>query len=99
MTKEKQFIQSSRYAEFPDVMVTLQLCRAMAVKDGRKVGQSLRDCAERVSIRVQNKSLKDTLIAMSRSAFPEVEVNRIKACIGKMEAALRREFRDIEGVL
>lgn len=98
MSKEKEMIMASHYAEFPDVLVTLELCRALAVKEGRKVGQSLRDCAAVVQRRVSNQALKNTCITMSKSRFPEVEITRIRACIGKMEASLRREFRDVAGV-
>ena len=98
MSKERDLISSSHYAEFPDVLVTLQLCRAQASLDGRSAIKSLRECAVTLSHRVMNTHLRNTLLRMSQSSFPEVEINRIRACIGKMESRLRREFRDVKAV-
>lgn len=98
MSIELEVLKASRYAEFPDVITTLQLCRACAVRDGRKVAPSMRECARIIHSRAQNKALRDTLAVMSKSAFPEVELTRLRSCLDRMIAAMRRELRDVESV-
>ncbi len=96
MNTAQQIINASKYREFPDTLLTLELCRSMARSEGRKVGDSLRKCAKALSGKVRNRNLEGTLLTMSRSMFPETEMTRIRGCIGKMEAALMREVRDVE---
>ena len=95
MNTARQIIHASAYKEFPDSLLTLELCRSFARLEGRKVGESLRKCAKQLSRKVRNRNLEGTLITMSRSLFPETEMARIRGCIGKMEAALMREVRDV----
>ena len=95
MNTAQQIISVSKYREFPDTLLTLELCRSMARTEGRKVGDSLRKCAKALSGKVRNRNLEGTLLTMSRSMFPETEMTRLRGRISKMEAALMREFRDV----
>jgi len=89
MNTAMQIIMNSDYREFPETLLTLELCRATARADGRKIGESLRACAK-VKAR-QAKNLFNTLTEMSRSQFPEVQMTRIRGCVDRMEKALSRE--------
>lgn len=93
ITTPRQMIMQSHYREFPEMITTMELCRAMARKDGRSVTESLRGCSSSLSDKAANKSLRSTLDEMSKSKFPEVQLNRIKACLQKMESKLVKEFR------
>lgn len=95
MNTAKLIIQNSKFAEFPDTLLTLELCRSFARLEGRKVGESLRKCAKELSGKVSNRNLQGTLHTMSLSLFPESEITRIRCCIGKMESALNREVREL----
>ena len=95
MNTALQLIHASKYKEFPDTLLTLELCRSFARLEGRKVGESLRKCAKALSGKVNNRNLQGTLRTMSLSLFPESEITRIRGCLGKMEAALTREVRDV----
>lgn len=96
MTPAMQLIMSSPYREFPDALLDLELCRAMARTEGRKIGESLRKCAAMKAPVARNKNLRASLIEMSKSQFPEVQMTRIRGCIQKMESALTREIGDVE---
>lgn len=95
MIKPEQIIACSRFAEFPDVLVTLQLCRAMAIRDKRSVPQSIRACGRVLISRIQHPLLKATIKEMSTSSFPEVQISRIKDCLHKMETALIRSHKKL----
>jgi cytochrome c551/c552 len=88
----KEIIANSKYAEFPDVLVTLELCRAFAQRDKRRVGESLRACARALAGKAQNQLLINTLQEMGKSQFPETQMPRIRDCIRRMEAALNKNF-------
>mgnify|MGYP000865268950 FL=1 len=90
MNKIKEAIACSRFAEFPDVLVTLELNRAFAAREKRSVPQSLRAGARALIPRIQHPLLRETLEAMSTSQFPEVQIARIRDCIKRMESALNR---------
>lgn len=89
-TAAQYFLLNTVYAEFPDALVTLELCRKMALIEGRKVGASLRDCAAAIQHKAKNSNLANTLNQMSRAPFPEFQINQLKACIAKMEKELTR---------
>lgn len=91
MNTAMQIIMNSQYAEFPDVILTLELCRAAARADGRKIGESLRSCAKVKARQAKNRNLFNTLTEMSRSQFPEMQMTRIRGCVDRMEKALSRE--------
>lgn len=95
MNTAMQLIMNSQYAEFPDALLTLELCRAAARADGRKIGESLRACAKVKARQAKNRNLYNTLIEMSRSQFPEVQMTRIRGCVDRMEKALGREMREL----
>lgn len=95
MSAAREFIEQSPYAEFPDMLVTLELCRVLAQIEGRRVGEALRRCAAALAVRADNKNLRNTLAEMSISMFPETQITRIRATIAKMESALTREMRKI----
>lgn len=91
MNTAMQIIMNSQYAEFPETLLTLELCRATARAEGRKIGESLRACAKVKARQAKNRNLYNTLIEMSRSQFPEVQMTRIRGCVDRMEKALSRE--------
>ncbi|HDY6675899.1 TPA: hypothetical protein RPV38_002237 [Escherichia coli] len=91
MNTAMQIIMNSQYAEFPDALLTLELCRAAARADGRKIGESLRACAKVKARQAKNRNLFNTLTEMYRSQFPEVQMTRIRGCVERMEKALSRE--------
>lgn len=91
MSTAKLIIQNSKFAEFPETLLTLELCRATARSDGRKIGESLRACAKVKARQAKNRNLFNTLTEMSRSQFPEVQMTRIRGCVERMEKALARE--------
>lgn len=92
MNQAMEIIMCSKYREFPDTLLDLELCRAAARADGRKIVESLRKCAAIKAKSAQNKNLKSSLEEMSRSLFPEVQMTRIRGCIRKMETSLNREI-------
>lgn len=95
MSEARKIIMNSKYREFPETLTTLELCRAFAQKDRRKVGESLRKCASALAAKVSNKNLRNTLEDMSRNLFPETEIVRIRGCIARMENKLSREIHDV----
>ena len=92
MSYAKEIVACGHWAEFPDVLVTLELCRMLAQREKRRVGESLRACARQLQIRVKEKRLRATLEEMSKSPFPEVQIIRIRDCIRRMEGALNKNF-------
>ena len=91
MNTAMQIIMNSQYREFPETLLTLELCRASARADGRKIGESLRACAKVKASQAKNRNLFNTLTEMSRSQFPETQMIRIRGCVEKMEKTLARE--------
>jgi len=95
MSEARKIIMNSKYREFPETLTTLELCRAFAQKDRRKVGESLRKCAAALAAKVSNKNLRNTLEDMSRNLFPETEIVRIRGCIQRVESKLSKEIQDV----
>lgn len=92
MSIAKEAIAVSRFGEFPDTLVTLELCRVLAQREKRRVGESLRACARILQNKVQHERLRETLETMSKSQFPETQIARIRDCIRRMESVLDREM-------
>ncbi len=92
MKQAKEIIACSKYAEFPDVLITLELCRIFALREKRRVGESLRSCARLLAVRANHELLRATLDEMGKSQFPEVQIVRIRNCVKKMEKAIGRLF-------
>ncbi len=92
MNQAKEIITCSKYAEFPDVLITLELCRAFAQLEKRRVGESLRSCARLLAVSANHELLRATLEEMGKSQFPEVQIVRIRNCVRKMEKAIDRLF-------
>lgn len=92
MSRAKEVIAKTRYAEFPDTLITLELCRAVASKEKRRIGESLRACARVLAAKAQDHHLVSVLEEMGKSQFPEVQMTRIRDCIRRMESALIRNF-------
>ncbi|MFS9379454.1 hypothetical protein QNN88_01985 [Citrobacter sp. ANG330] len=80
----------SRFSEFPDTLVTLELCRVFAQREKRRVGESLRACARVLQNKVQHERLRETLESMSKSQFPETQIARIRDCVRRMETVIDR---------
>lgn len=93
MSSAKEIITCSKYAEFPDALVTLELCRVFAQREKRSVPASLRACARILADKVSHERLRATLEEMSKSLFPEVQINRIRDAIRRMEGALNKNFK------
>ena len=85
-------IMVSKYAEFPDTLVTLELCRRQAQLEKRSVPEALRAYARIRAEKAVNRRLKDTLAVMSSSLFPETSIRQIRSCIEKMQNKLAREM-------
>ncbi|MGA4583916.1 hypothetical protein ACK6TD_19260 [Enterobacter hormaechei] len=92
----KLYIANSHYNEFPDVLVTLELCRTCARLEGRKIVASLQACALALMARVENEALRNTLETMSTSRFPESQITRIRGCISRMESVAGRKLNEIK---
>lgn len=90
MSIAKEAIAVSRFSEFPDTLVTLELCRIFAQREKRRVGESLRACARVLLQKAQHERLRETLEVMSKSQFPETQIARIRDCIRRMEAVIDR---------
>lgn len=85
-------IIEQEYSEFPEAILHAELCRACARADGRSIKQSLKlFAASRMQI-IESKPLKGALHQMAISMFPETEIARIRACVGRMESALVKTF-------
>ncbi|NUL36607.1 hypothetical protein [Kosakonia sacchari] len=81
-------IIDQHYGEFPETLLHAELCRACARSDGRSVKQALKGFAVARREVVKSDALKGALRQMEKSMFPETEITRIRACIGRMETAL-----------
>lgn len=93
ITPIQQVILASRYGEFIDTIQHLELARACAKVDRRKVAEAMRHCARaRLAGGIVNQRLAATLESMSKSLFPETSLVYLKNCLEKMEHALEREF-------
>lgn len=90
MNKAREAISCSRFAEFPDVLLTLELNRAFAIREKRSVPQSLRAGGRAMISRIQHPQLRATIQEMTTSHYPEVQVARIRDCVKCMESALIR---------
>lgn len=80
------------YPEFPETILHAELCRACARVDGRSIKQSLKAFAMARIEKVESKPLKGALEQMAASMFPETEIARIRACVGRIESALVKTF-------
>ncbi|HHT0302091.1 DUF7740 domain-containing protein [Raoultella planticola] len=87
----REFIQME-YSEFPDTVLHAELCRACARSDGRNIKRALNGFARARTAKVKNPALRATLKTMATSQFPEAQITRIRACIGRMESALVQKF-------
>lgn len=87
----REFIQME-YSEFPDTVLHAELCRACARADGRSIRQALNDFARERATKVKSPALRAALETMATSKFPETQITRIRACIGRMESALVQQF-------
>ncbi|WP_312412310.1 hypothetical protein [Pseudescherichia sp.] len=85
-------IIEQEYAEFPETILNAELCRAMARIEGRSIKQALKAFARDRISKVESKPLKGALEQMAVSMFPETEIARIRACVGRMESALVKTF-------
>lgn len=92
MSPVMQVILASRYREFPEKILSLELARAMAKKEGRSIRQALNHCAAHGLSDIRNRSLQETLRTMSRSMFPETQMVYLKNCLSKMVDKLGKEF-------
>lgn len=87
MPNTREIIQE-HYTEFPETLLHAELTRAFARIEGRSVKQALKAFAIARRAVVKSDALKGALRQMEVSMFPETEITRIRACIGRMETAL-----------
>lgn len=85
-------IIEQEYPEFPETILNAELCRAMARIEGRSIKQALKAFARDRIAKVESNPLKGALEQMATSMFPETEIARIRACVGRMESALVKTF-------
>lgn len=85
-------IIEQEYPDFPETILNAELCRAMARIEGRSIKQALKAFARDRIAKVESKPLKGALEQMAASMFPETEIARIRACVGRMESALVKTF-------
>lgn len=96
MSKERMamdVIHNSRYAEFPDIIATIQLAMTIAKQELRPVNEAMRHCARECLKRAVNKDLRRTLIDMSKSANPTLEMTNLYICQLKMRDELANELK------
>ncbi|WP_029687108.1 hypothetical protein [Tatumella saanichensis] len=91
-TRTAREIIDQEYSEFPETILHAELCRATARADGRSIPKSMRAYARNRMNKVKSIPLQKCLRNMASSPFPETELRRIKACVGKMESALHQTF-------
>ena len=99
----QQMIRLSQYAEFPDTLDILNLCRAAAKYDKRSVRKALNGCARYRLRSVQSPRLRRTLEQMATSFFPESFIKVIEDENHQMEKKLARklttEYRSLEDLM
>lgn len=99
----QQMIRLSQYAEFPDTLDILNLCRAAAKYDKRNVRQALNGCARYRLRSVASPRLRKTLEQMATSFFPESFIKVIEDENHQMEKKLARklttEYRTLEDLM
>lgn len=88
----QQMIRLSQYAEFPDTLDILNLCRAAAKYDKRSVRQALNGCARYRLRSVESPRLRKTLEQMATSFFPESFIKVIEDENHQMEKKLARKL-------
>lgn len=99
----QQMIRLSQYAEFPDTLDILNLCRAAAKYDKRSVRIALNGCARYRLRSVESPRLRKTLEQMASSFFPESFIKVIEDENHQMEKKLARklttEYRTLEDLM
>ena len=99
----QQMIRLSQYAEFPDTLDILNLCRAAAKYDKRSVRQALNGCARYRLRSVKSPRLRRKLEQMATSFFPESFIKVIEDENHQMEKKLARklttEYRSLEDLM
>lgn len=88
----QQMILLSQYAEFPDTLMIVKLCRAAAKYDKRNVRQSLNACARYRLKSVESPRLRKALMSMATSVFPESVITLIENENYQMEKKLARRL-------
>lgn len=88
----QQMIRLSQYAEYPDTLDILHLCRAAARVDKRNVAQALRGCARHRLKFVESPRLRKALETMATSYFPESSIKVIEDETFQMEKKLARKL-------
>lgn len=99
----QQMIRLSQYAEFPDTLDILLLCRAAAKYDKRNVRQALNACAKYRLKSVKSPRLQRTLVQMASSFFPETFIKVVADECYQMEKKLGRklttEYRTLDDLM
>lgn len=87
----KQVIQTL-YVEFPETILHAELCRAFARVERRSIVKALQGFGRARAQVVKSQPLKNALLNMATSRFPETEIPRLRSCIQRMESALVKSF-------
>ncbi len=88
----QQMILLSQYAEFPQTLMIVKLCRASAKYDGRNVRHALKACGAKRLESVKSPRLRRTLSQMANSFFPESMIAVIENENHQMEKKLARRL-------
>lgn len=76
--------ESPDFWEYPSHILTLQLCQAVAIADGRGVKLALQACAATLAVKTQEPRLRQLLEKMSRNAFPVADIAVLRAAKGRI---------------
>lgn len=95
MTRIEELISVSQYSDYPDTLVTLRLCVAMARMDKRNVDQALRACARAIVSKAKHMKLRDQLKVMGTDPDPRVGLAVIAQDFDRLVEALMQALPDL----
>lgn len=96
MGKERmalEVINNSAYNEFPDIITTIQISMWFAKNELRSVPEAMRHTARECLKRAVNPHLRRTLLDMSSSIDPTLEMANLYICQLKMRDELAEELK------
>ena len=88
MNQIQELLAVSKYKDFPDAVLTFNLCIAFAKLEKRNVDESLRTCARRILPRMSNLKIRQLIGQMSVDPNPMVGLTLIDKSLQIMEDAL-----------
>lgn len=93
----KEYLEETRFAEFPDVLVTFELAMVVAKRARRCKDAALRECAHRIlkSHRIRDGRLVGLLEQTSRSHNPVDQYVQLRFTYERMKKALGAAFKEL----